>query len=231
MRQAGPIDRQDWPVRGLPRECAPFLDFVRTLRGHGFSIGPDQTESFLAAVALLGPKSMEHIRHAAVATLAPPIDRRGTFDALFRAVFFGEARVTATQDGDEKETVVKDSGGIATVGEALFRQEKGGAHASALERLARHDFDSAEDSLKAFQRHLPDALPRRRTFRHLRTRAKGAVDLRRSLRDIVRDDGDLATPRLRMRQEIARRLDRPAPKAAEVWKEKAHAAGPPAASH
>ena len=79
----------------LPRACAPFLDFVFVLRRNGFPVSPDQTESFLAAVTLLGPKSMEHIRRAAIATLAPSIDRMGAFDALFRAVFHGETKVAA----------------------------------------------------------------------------------------------------------------------------------------
>lgn len=190
----------------LPRACAPFLDFVFVLRRNGFPVSPDQTESFLAAVTLLGPKSMEHIRRAAIATLAPSIDRMGAFDALFRAVFHGETKVAAAASEDEEETVVKDRGGAETAGDVPLQQEKGGAHASAIERLAARDFEVSDDMLKSFRRQLPDALPRRRAFRHLTARSRGAVDLRRSMRDIVRADGDLAIPRLRRRQEIARRL-------------------------
>ncbi|MDZ5699810.1 VWA domain-containing protein [Chelativorans sp. M5D2P16] len=206
MRHAASADRRTQPLPRLPRECAPFLDFVQALRRHGFAVAPDQTVSFLAAVALLGPKSMEHIRRAAIATLAPPLDRQSTFDALFRAVFFGEARVAAVQNEEEEEILVKDQGGAEAVGEILLQREKGGAHASAAERLSTRAFDNRERSLRAFQRQLPDALPRRRTFRHLRTRSKGMIDLRRSFRDIVHADGDLASPRLRRRKEIARRL-------------------------
>ena len=190
----------------LPRACAPFLDFVFGLRRNGFPVSPDQTESFLAAITLLGPKSMEHIRRAAIATLAPSIDRMGAFDALFRAVFHGETKVAAAASEDEEETVVKDRGGAETAGDAPLRQEKGGAHASAIERLAARDVETTDDLLTSFRRQLPDALPRRRAFRHLTARSRGAVDLRRSMRDIVRADGDLAIPRLRRRQEIARRL-------------------------
>jgi uncharacterized protein len=206
VRQVGTAGRRAQPLSRLPRECAPFLDFVQALRRHGFAVAPDQTVSFLAAVTLLGPTSMEHIRRAAIATLAPPIDRQDTFDALFRAVFFGETRVAATRNEDEEETVVKDQGGEEATGEPLLEQEKSGAHASATERLSTRAFDTAENFFKAFQLHLPDALPRRRAFRHLRTRSKGRIDLRRSFRDIVHTDGDLAVPRLRTRQEIARRL-------------------------
>lgn len=206
MRQTGMADRPTQALPRLPRECAPFLDFVQALRRHDFAVAPDQTVSFLAAVALLGPKSMEHIRRAAIATLAPPIDRQGTFDALFRAVFFAEARMAGVQNEEEEEIVVKDQGGAEIAVETFLEQEKSGAHASAAERLSTRAFDTVENSLRAFQRRLADALPRRRTFRHLRTRSNGAIDLRRSFRDIVHADGDLAVPRLRRRQEIARRL-------------------------
>ncbi len=203
MTRAETADRQSQP---LPRECAPFLDFVQTLRRHGFSVAPDQTVSFLEAVVLLGPKSMEHIRRAAIATLAPPIDRQDDFNALFRAVFFAEAPVAAVHNQDEEKTFVKDGGGAEPAGEPLLKLDKGGAHASAVERLSARAFDTTESALPAFQRQLPDALPRRRAFRHLRTRSKGVVDLRRSFRDIVQTDGDLAVLHLRRRKEIARRL-------------------------
>lgn len=191
--------------RAVPRECVPFLDFVHALRRHGFAVAPEQTESFLSAVALLGPRTMEDIRRAAVATLAPPIDRKGAFDALFRAVFYGEAH-PAARAGDEDETVVKDGASAEGGDEAPAEQEKGGAHASALERLSARTLDGGGDGLQAFRRQLPGALARRRAFRHLRTRTRGSVDLRRSLRDIARAEGDLAFLRLRRRQEIPRRL-------------------------
>ena len=188
-----------------PREVAPFLDFVQVLRRDGFPVSPDQTETFLSAITLLGPRSMEHIRRAAIATLAPPVDRTGAFEALFRAVFYGEAKAVALSDTEEDETVVNDRSASEEQGEAPLERERGGAEASSLERLSTRDFDAADMTRSVFQRKLPDALPRRRAFRHLRVRSNGAIDLRHSLREIVRADGDLATPHLRRRQEVVRR--------------------------
>lgn len=188
-----------------PRECAPFLDFVHVLRRHGFSVSPDQTGTFLSAITLLGPDSMEHIRRAAIATLAPPIDRIGAFETLFRAVFHGEAVAAALPHLDEEETVVNDRGGSEQPGEMPLEQEQGGAMASALERLSTREFESRDMLLAAFRRGLPGALPRRRAFRHLRVHSNGAIDLRRSLREIVRAEGDLPSPHLRRRQELVRR--------------------------
>ncbi|UVC11633.1 VWA domain-containing protein [Rhizobium sp. TH2] len=193
------------PLTLLPRECAPFLDFVHALRRQGFAVSPDQTETFLSAITLLGPRGMEHIRHAAIATLAPPIERMGAFEALFRAIFFGEVRAAALQDSTEDETTVNDREGHEPQGEVALEQEQGGAKASAFERLSTRDFDQTDIGLGAFRRALADALPRRHSFRQLRVHSNGAIDLRRSLRDIVRAEGDLAVPRLRRRQEVVRR--------------------------
>jgi len=188
-----------------PREVAPFLDFVNLLPRHGFSVSPDQTETFLSAITLLGPRSMEHIRGAAIATLAPHVDRMGAFETLFRAVFYGEAKAAALSTPDDDETVVNDRSGREEQGETRLEQEQGGAKASALERLSTRDFDQTESTLSVFQRKLHDALPRRRAFRHLRVHSNGAIDLRRSLREIVRAEGDLPAPHLRRRQEVVRR--------------------------
>ncbi|MDB5553991.1 MAG: hypothetical protein JWL86_3975 [Rhizobium sp.] len=193
------------PLTLLPRECTPFLDFVHALRRHGFAVSPDQTETFLSAITLLGPGGMEHIRRAAIATLAPPIERMGSFDTLFRAIFYGEASPAALSRTGEEETVVNDRSGSEQQGETALEQEQGGAKASELERLSARDFDQMDIGLGAFRRALADALPRRHSFRQLRVHSNGAIDLRRSLRDITRAEGDLAAPRLRRRQEVVRR--------------------------
>ena len=193
------------PLTLPPREITPILDFVHVLRRHAFSVSPDQTETFLSAITLLGPGSMEHIRRAAIATLASPVDRMGAFETLFRAVFHGEAAPAALSNNAEEETVVNDRSDSEEEGDVPLEQEQGGARASALERLSARDFDTADVALSAFQRKLPGALPRRRAFRHLRVHSNGAIDLRRSLREIVRAEGDLPTPHLRRRQEVVRR--------------------------
>ncbi|RWF13920.1 MAG: VWA domain-containing protein, partial [Mesorhizobium sp.] len=50
------------------------------------------------------------------------------------------------------------------------------------------------------------ALPARRSFRTVRTHARGKLDLRRSLREIVSVDGDIPSPLLRRRQTVPRKL-------------------------
>ncbi len=82
----------------LPRAARPFVAFPQLLRRHGFAAAPEQTFAFLQAIELLGPRSVWHLRQAAIATLAPPPDRRDLFDALFDAHFLGAALPAEFED-------------------------------------------------------------------------------------------------------------------------------------
>jgi len=77
----------------LPRAARVFISFVALLRANGFSVAPEQTTTFLAAIELLGPRSLEHIRQAGVATLAPPPERLATYDRLFDIHFRGSEAI------------------------------------------------------------------------------------------------------------------------------------------
>ena len=48
----------------VPRAARVFISFVALLRANGFAVAPEQTTAFLAAIELLGPRSLEHIRQA-----------------------------------------------------------------------------------------------------------------------------------------------------------------------
>jgi hypothetical protein len=189
----------------LPPAAAPFPAFARLLRSFGFAVAPEQSAGFMRAVTLLGPRSMEDIRQAALATLAPPPDRRQEFETLFRAHFHGDGSVAVEGDGEE-ETAVKDDGVPREDSVEARREEQGGELASAREQLSARQFVSDEDRLVAFRHALPGALPARRSFRTVQTPSRGAVDLRRSLKEIVRADGDVPWPLLRRRQSVPRRL-------------------------
>ena len=89
----------------LPRAVRPFVTFPALLRANGFAVAPEQTTAFLAAIGLLGPKSVADIRRAAHATLAPPPERRAAFDALFGAHFLGELEEGEALGEPDDETV------------------------------------------------------------------------------------------------------------------------------
>ncbi|TIS55447.1 VWA domain-containing protein [Mesorhizobium sp.] len=189
----------------LPRAAAPLLGFGRLLRRYGFPIAPEQVSSFMQAVTLLGPRSMADIHEAALATLAPTPDRRDEFEAHFQSYFYGNAAALAEGDADE-ETRINDDSGASDEETEVARREEGGELSSASEQLGSRDFRRNGDGLDAFRRKLAAALPARRSFRTMRTRSRGSLDLRRSLREIVSADGDIPSPLLRRRQTVPRKL-------------------------
>ncbi len=193
------------PAANLPRAAEPMLSFGRLLRRYGFAIAPEQISSFMQAITLLGPRSMADIREAALATLAPSPDRRAEFEAHFRSYFYGDGAHAIEGESDE-ETRIKDDRGTHEEDNQTTRQEKGGELSSALEQLSSRDFQRDSDSLAPFRRKLASALPTRRSFRTIRTRSRGTLDLRRSLSEIVSADGDIPSPVLRRRQTVPRKL-------------------------
>ncbi|MER9583285.1 VWA domain-containing protein [Mesorhizobium sp. M0276] len=189
----------------MPRAATPLLAFARLLRRYGFGVAPEQVSAFMQAVALLGPRSMADIREAALATLAPPPDRRDEFEAHFRSHFYGNASAMVEGDADE-ETRIKDDGGAGREEIEVIRQQDGGELSSGVEQLSSRDFQRDDDGLAAFRHKLASALPARRSFRTVRTHSRGKLDLRRSLREIVGADGDVPSPLLRRRQTVPRKL-------------------------
>jgi uncharacterized protein with von Willebrand factor type A (vWA) domain len=190
----------------LPRPLRPFVDYAGFLRGFGFAIAPEQTQAFIAAVGLLGPRRMGDIRAAAFATLAPPPECHAEFEALFR-VFFYEEATGSRSTPDSGETRIKDARAGALERRAAEKFNEGGAAATSTEVLGTRSLTGpASDDLRRLARQLPRCLPRRRAFRWKRARTGVAIDLRRSLRAALRHDGDVPRPALRRRSSKARNI-------------------------
>src|SRR5690242_2942816 len=94
----------------LPRAARIFISFVALLRANGFAVAPEQTTSFLAAIELLGPRSLEHIRQAGFATLAPPPERRAIYDRLFDIHFRGSEAIERAEGEDEDVVRLQEEG-------------------------------------------------------------------------------------------------------------------------
>ena len=56
----------------LPAAAAPFVAFAALLRANGFTAAPEQTTTFLAAIRLLGPRSLDHIRREMLGVIEAP---------------------------------------------------------------------------------------------------------------------------------------------------------------
>ncbi len=193
----------------LPAAARPLVAFPALLRRHGFALAPDQTVTFLQAVALLGPRSIEHIRLAAVAALAPHPEQRERFDALFDLHFLG-GHGEPGEDEDllpDDEMPVQDEGGEREilVGDSVNETGQQAIEAEALAVRALRPPDDA-GVLARFARELPDALPRRRGYRRRRARRGPLVDLARSLRAAIRTDGDVTVLHRRRRRTRPRPL-------------------------
>jgi len=176
-----------------PRAVRPFLDFAAALRANGFAIAPEQTTAFLSAIGLLGPRDLEDVRQAGLATLAPPPERHAAYHALFDMHFLG-AEGEDLPEG-EKDNVVRVQEDRRGVEESLAAEEsnESGQAATRAEALVERRFGPAEtaEALRRLTREAPRRLPKRASFRRWRTRRGPVVDLRRTLRDATRNDGEI----------------------------------------
>ncbi|MBL8590324.1 MAG: VWA domain-containing protein, partial [Methylobacteriaceae bacterium] len=186
----------------IERALAPFLAFPRALRGAHFAAAPEQIESFLAAIDLLGPHALADIRRAAHAVFGPGPERHQEFDAVFDSVFLGRA-FAAPMAGDPQDLPqAYDAAGFDLEPET-GEDEPSGQEASLVERLFARALAAGdrERALLAFRRALPAALPRRRS-RRLGGRRGRLADPARIFRQLARQDGELA--RLPRRRRLPR---------------------------
>jgi hypothetical protein len=186
----------------IPRALSPFLAFPTALRAEGFPAAPEQAEAFIAAVGLLGPRSIGDVRLAAHAIFGPGPDRREAFDDVFDATFLGRAFLAPGETEGEEERRAYDAGEIDLLPEPAD-EEPSGREATARERLSFRVLE-AEDRdglLRAFARALPRALPTRRSRRVASGKGRLA-DPRQAFREMMRRDGEMA--RLPRRRRIQR---------------------------
>jgi len=195
----------DAPHPGL----LPFLRFAELLRRHGFAASPGQTLDLLAAVDLLRPERIEEVRRAAAALYGPPPERRPEFDALFRIAFLGQELAPPSQAAAAEEELALhlERGGLLELAEAP-EPERAGRAATRLERLRQRTPAprGGEELLADLHRRLAARLPRRRSRRRVPARHGRGIDLGRSLRRALREDGELVQLRRLGRRTVVRRL-------------------------
>jgi uncharacterized protein with von Willebrand factor type A (vWA) domain len=186
----------------LPHAARIFISFVALLRANRFAVAPEQTTAFLAAIELLGPRSLEHIRQAGLATLAPPPERRATYDRLFDIHFRGSEAIERAEGEDEDVVRLQEEGRGGDEPPLSDEANESGLAAARAEALVERRFAHgiSNDALRRLSREAPARLPRRRGHRRMRARRGPFADLRRTLRDSVRNDGEvLRLGRLRRR--------------------------------
>ena len=193
----------------LPRAARTFVAFVSLLRANGFAVAPEQTIAFLAAVELLGPRGPEDIRQAGLATLAPPPERRAAYDMLFRIHFLGGEEVLGSEGDDDEVVRLQEEGRGQDEPPLADDSNESGAMATRAEALVERRFGPADasDALRRLARDAPARLPRRRGHRRMRARRGPWADLRRTLREAARNDGEvMRLGRLKRRQRPRKML-------------------------
>ena len=192
----------------IPAPARYLAGFAPFLRGFGFTTSPEQTVAFLAAVELLGPRGIDDVRRAAIATLSPPRERTGEFDALFRAWFHGELASVPRESEDETEVRIHDEAGEVYEPPEAPDLGESGRSATAAEMLGDRRFpaDTGSERLRRFAREAPERLPRRRGLRRKRARRGETADLPRALRAAVRQGGDTPVLPWRRRESRQRRI-------------------------
>jgi uncharacterized protein with von Willebrand factor type A (vWA) domain len=184
----------------LPRPAEVFVRFASLLRANGFPVAPEQTIAFLSGISLLGPRTIEDIRRAAHALFAPSPERREMFDALFDAYFLGRHDLVLASEAaaDEQEVRLRDA--AAGVPEPLAEEglNQAGQAATRAEILTVRRLDPLHES---------EALRRFARGRRLVAARRGRTpDLRRSLREAIRTEGDIATLRRRRKKTKQRAI-------------------------
>ena len=189
----------------LPRAARAFVSFVALLRANGFAIAPEQTAAFLEAITLLGPRGPEDIQQAGLATLAPPPERRAVYDLLFQIHFLGGEEIRGPEGEDDEVVRLQEEGHGGEEPPLADEANESGAMAVRAEALVERRFgpDIQSDALRRLAREAPTRLPRRRGHRRMRARRGPWADLRRTLRESVRNDGEV------MRLERLKRRARP----------------------
>ena len=189
-----------------PAALGPFLAFPPALRAAGFAAAPEQTQAFLAAVGLLGPRTIHDIRRAAHAVFGPGPDRQAEFDAVFDAVFLGRSLMAPAEGAPEELPQARDAEGFELQPEAE-EEDPSGADATTAERLFARQIGVGDEAgaLRAFARALPRALPKRRSRRMMTGKGRLA-DPRRAFREMLRRDGEITRLPMRRRRMRQRRV-------------------------
>ena len=184
----------------LPRAARAFVSFVALLRANGFAVAPEQTTAFLAAIELLGPREPRghppgrrsprwRRRPSAAPTstrcstsTSSAARRSGAGEGERRRDSCGCRTTGAARTSRRSPTKPTNPAQAATRAEALVERRFGPADASeALRRLAREAAGAPAAAAR------PSA--------HARRGAAPCADLRRTLRDAARNDGEMHAAR------------------------------------
>ena len=186
---------------------ARLVCFGRRLRAEGLEVGPGRLRDAVVALTAVDPLDHDDVYWAMRCTLCSHRDHLDVFDAAFEAFWRTEPaaiyervrlQVEATDDEDddsagelqERARVLEAGDGEAPTGE----DPEHGQGASRAERLLTLDFrEYGPEELIAARRlveQIAKTLPRRSSFRLEPASSAQRLDMRRTLRQAMRTEGD-----------------------------------------
>lgn len=189
---------------------ALMKQFAQVLERHGWVIGPERLGHWIEATSQLAPCSVGTLRLTGHATLCSDPDSLALFDRCYAAWLAQRPVLASTQMPGR--TSISPSSPRATPADA--RQEDGPRHelavASADDVLRHRDFARLDAAERARIRQWLSAMkatPPQRLSRHFQPGQRRRVDLRRTLRQALRSEGELLNwcyrqPRLRARRRV-----------------------------
>ncbi|MEO6021263.1 MAG: VWA domain-containing protein [Knoellia sp.] len=188
-----------------------LLGFARALRAAGVAVTADRERTYLTAVATVGLEDQTGVYAAGRATLCGSPSDLARFDLVY-AAWFGAQRPTAARRAPNRPpSTVADLRDDEASGDSSEDSESDDvrARASATEVLRRRDIASMsarerEAMTRMFSTLRPQP-PRRRTSR-MTTARRGRVDARRTMRDMLRRQGEPGMIRWQQRSERPRRV-------------------------
>ena len=190
----------------MPDPAAVPVAFARVLRGIGLAVPAGATEVFARSLAALGAGTRDDVYWAGRATLVSRPEDVSSFDRAFEAFFGDPAPLHAVPDPVSEVIVAFDSEGDDDAdadGAEPIAPERGTpvvtVRWSRADVLRRRDFATYtaaefDESRRLIADLRVTGAPRRSRRRRRVANARGRPDLRRTVRDALRNGGE-AVPR------------------------------------
>jgi uncharacterized protein len=186
-----------------------LVDFSRELRRAGLAAGTGDVVSYCTAMSALDPADLQDVYWAGRTTLVSRRDDIGVYDRVFRRFFLGGA-ATAPERLELRARLARETGAVlevpATEPAAQQRGEETtlGLTASDAEVLRHKPFPACTPEELAAVRRIMARIrltpPRRRARRTVAARSGRVPDLRHTVRESLRMQGDPARLHWRRRK-------------------------------
>lgn len=189
---------------------AIFVGFTHALRAAGLPVGPDRTQGFLTATAMLDASSRQHTYWAGRATLCSGLDDLAVYDKVFERWFsvakVGRPGPTTLPPRSVTLASLEEDGADGATGDD---EHQVAVLASAEESLRHRDVATlSPDERRRLARMftaLDVGVPMRRSMRR-RAHHRGEIDAARTVREQLRRGGEPGPLRHRCPRSRPRRI-------------------------